>query len=65
MAMNSYQKARLRERMKHEADATACPVCSRRSAMVIRLIGETHRTWCQWIDRGLCRSTAENDTRER
>lgn len=61
--MKHYQRVRLSERMKRLAQENACPVCHRGSAMVIRLLGEEHHTWCRWIDRGLCTSTPANDTR--
>jgi hypothetical protein len=64
MAMSREGKQSLSAAMKREADATQCPVCERRSALVMRLVGERHRTWCQWIERGLCESVSGvNDTR--
>lgn len=62
-AMTNERKRRLSARMKTEADLMTCPVCARRAAMVVKLVGDKHHVWCQWIDRGKCESTPDNDTR--
>lgn len=62
-AMSNERKRRLSDRAKGEADLMACPVCKRRAAMVVRQMGERFYAWCQWIDRGRCQSTPENDSR--
>lgn len=64
MTMSNEGKRSLSAAMKRESEATRCPVCGRASGLVMRLVGDRHRTWCQWIDRGLCESKpGVNDTR--
>ena len=60
--MNNAHRRAIGDGLRAAADRNRCPVCGRGAAILLRRVGDRHRCYCRWIEKGLCPGGPDADS---